>query len=299
MSRSRNEMAEVECPACGQRFHVEVWLVVDHAERPDLVRLLMEGELNAAACPRCGAEGGLNYPLLFHDGSRRLLLCAVPLTVQGPHAVRELVGDLLNGLVEAIPVDERVPYLREVELVAELDGLRSALLEQVGVDEREVDERSLASAIEALLNAAGQVDFQRVIAEQRQVLLTDRAEQALDVVNQNARATGDRELQRRAREAKALLARLRSIVFQRRKALATLLDGLAPLEASEALVLPELKRMLEAIDPQEVYAARITLDVDEQATLDSLVERLAERAEAEHQPEALTFIQRLRALPGQ
>ncbi len=299
MSRSRRELADVHCPRCGQPFQAAVWLVVDRAERPDLVHALMEDDLDVAICPHCSAEGSISHPLLLHDPDRKQVLCALPLSVQGQDAARELVGDLLHGLVATISADEREPYLGEVELVPELDGLRAALIEQALVEDSAAEDRLLADALEELINTGGQLDFQRVIAEHRRLLLTDRAEGALDHIFQDARRSGDRELQRRAREARAILGRMRSIVFNRRRTLAALLDGLAPLSQDELQVLPQLKLMLDAIDPQEVYAARIALAPEDQMTLDGFVQRLAAGAEAAHEPEALTFMRNLQALPQQ
>ena len=299
MPRSRNELADVTCPTCGQPFQAGVWLVIDRAERPDLVHLLLDGEINVATCPHCGAQGGINHPLLFNDSARKEVLCAMPLSVKGPDAARELVGDLLHSLLAAIPPEERQAYLAEVELVPELDGLRAALIEQALGEDQAIDDRLLAGALQDLLNVGGQLDFQRVIAEHRQLLLTEQASEALDGIFKHARRTQDRELQRRAQEAKAILGRLRAIVANRRHTLAELLDDLAPLSEDEAQVVPQLRLMLEAIDPQEVYAARIALTAEQQATLDRLVDRLCERAEAEHQSDVLTFVRNLQALPRQ
>ena len=297
--RSREERADLQCPSCGQPFATTVWLVVDRQERPDLVRRLMDGELNVAVCSHCGAEGGVNHPMLLHDAARQTVYCAVPLSVQGEGAAREMIGDLLRGLIATLPPAERQPYLAEVELVPELDGLRAALIQQALADDASVDDHLLAAAVGELLNSSGQSDFQRVIAEHRQLLLDDRAERALDDIARGARQTQDRELGRRAREARAILGRMRTIVVHRRRALAELLDGLAPLNEEQIAVIPYLQRMLDAVDPQEVYAARIALGDGQQTTLDGLVERLARAAEDARETEALAFIRNLQALPRQ
>ncbi len=57
--------------------------------------------------------------------------------------------------------------------------------------------------------------------------------------------------------------------------------------------------MLDSIDPQEVYAVRISLTSKQQVTVDRLVERLAEQAGKQHQPEALAFLRNLALLPQQ
>src|SRR3712207_2330619 len=122
MSRSRQEPVDLACPSCRRHFQAAVWLVVDRLERPDLVQRLIAGQLDDARCPNCGAEGAINHPLLLHDPARMRVYCALPLSVQGQAAAREMVGDLLEGLVAALPLAERRPYLREVEIVVELDG---------------------------------------------------------------------------------------------------------------------------------------------------------------------------------
>lgn len=55
------------CPACGRRFDLAVWLIVDTAERPDLVARIRDGTIHAVVCPGCGAElGHADAPLLVY-----------------------------------------------------------------------------------------------------------------------------------------------------------------------------------------------------------------------------------------
>ncbi len=299
MPRSQHETADLTCPTCGKLFTADVWLVVDRQERPDLVRLIMDGDLNIARCPHCSTEGGVNHPLLFHDGAHEQVLVALPLTVKGPEAARELVGELLQRLLDTLPEDERKPYLGEIEMVPELDGLRALLIEQTLADDESAIDQLTAIAIQDLLNIGTELDFQRVIAEHRTLLLTDRAEEALNQIFRDARRSKDRDLQRRAQEAKAVLGRLRTIVINRRHALNALLDDLAPLSDEEIAVLPQFRQMLDAIDPQEVYTARISLAPEQRDIIDRLIERLAERAGQEHQTDMVTFLRNLSLLPQQ
>lgn len=299
MSRSQAETADLICPTCGEPFTADVWLVVDRQERPDLIRLIMDGDLNVATCPHCGAEGGVNHPLLLHDGVRQQVIVALPLTVQGETAARELVGDLLTRLLDQIAPDERKPYLGEIELVPELDGLRALLIEQALADEGNAQDQLVALAVQDLLNVSSEDDFQRVIAEQRSLLLTDRAHDALEQLRKDARRAGDDELRRRVQEAQAVLGRFRSILNERRRTLNALLDELAPLSDDEIAVLPQLRLMLQAIDPQEVYAARISISEAQRSTLDRLIDRLAERAAVAQHNEALLFLRNLSLLPQQ
>jgi hypothetical protein len=299
MSRSQSEIADLICPTCGEPFNAEVWLVIDRQERPDLHQLIMDGELNVAQCSRCSAEGGVNHPLLFHDREREQVVVAMPLTVKGEEVARELVGELLARLLDCIPSEDRHPYLGDVELVPELDGLRALLLEQTQADNHAAHDRQLAIALQDLLNVNDAHDFERVISQHRSVLLTDRAETALDDMARNARQSQDRELQRRAKEARAILNRMCMIVTSRRAALNALLDELAPLSDDEIAVLPQLKQMLAAIDPQEAYTARISLTSTKQAIIDQLIERLLKLADEQQQTEELAFLRHLIRLPQQ
>ena len=299
IERSQSANAELTCPSCGKPFTAEVWLVVDRQERPDLVDAIMQGELNVAACPHCGAEGGVNHPLLLHDAQRRQVTVAMPLTVRGEAAARELVGELLGRLLAAVSAADHEPYMGQVELVPELDGLRALLIEQALADQQGAREQLTALAVQDLLNVADQADFEHVIAQHRGLLLGDRAEQVLDEALLEARRAGDGELRVRAREARALLGRLRNVLSARRAGLARLLDELAPLSDGELEVLPELRRMLDAIEPQDVYAARIDLSPARHAAVDGLVERLAERAAAANEAELLSFLRALADLPRQ
>lgn len=50
------------CPACGRGFDFALWLLVDTAERPDLVERIRAGTLHDIVCPHCGAEVGQAWP---------------------------------------------------------------------------------------------------------------------------------------------------------------------------------------------------------------------------------------------
>jgi CHAT domain-containing protein len=56
---------ELNCPKCKQHFSVELWLVVNIAERQDLVERIRAGQLHAFRCPTCEFMGKVNLPLLI------------------------------------------------------------------------------------------------------------------------------------------------------------------------------------------------------------------------------------------
>ncbi|MGB9872982.1 MAG: CpXC domain-containing protein, partial [Anaerolineae bacterium] len=64
MTHSFAQPASLTCPRCGQTFSAEVWLIVDAAERPDLLERLRDGTLHDVTCPHCGHSGQVDAPLL-------------------------------------------------------------------------------------------------------------------------------------------------------------------------------------------------------------------------------------------
>ena len=130
MARSHSERATVTCGSCGQQFEVEVWFIVDAAERPDLREEVLEERLNVVSCPQCHEEGMIDVPVLYHDPEREFLFFALPsreMEVTGEEELRELVATLLSILLNSIPEGERKPYLNTVRVVRGLPALSPAV----------------------------------------------------------------------------------------------------------------------------------------------------------------------------
>ncbi|MGQ9928664.1 MAG: CpXC domain-containing protein, partial [Chloroflexaceae bacterium] len=66
MSPSLSQTASLTCPQCGQEFQAEIWLIVDAAERPDLLERVKRGTLHTLTCPHCGHRGQVDAPLLLY-----------------------------------------------------------------------------------------------------------------------------------------------------------------------------------------------------------------------------------------
>src|SRR5437870_4635916 len=127
MPISQSDYIGLTCPACGTRFEADAWTLIDAAERSDLAQELRDGSLNMVTCPKCGVQTTAGAALLFHDPAGRRVYFAVPPNV-GEHIWRERAQELLYQLVGSLPEDERRPYLGDVQVEQELDGVRRALL---------------------------------------------------------------------------------------------------------------------------------------------------------------------------
>lgn len=242
MPISYSEYIGLTCPACGARFEADAWTLVDTAERSDLAQALREGALNLIACPKCGAETAAGVALLLHDPAGRRVYFAVPPDV-GEHIWRERAQELLYQLVNSLPEDQRRPYLGDVQVEQELDGVRRALLrndrrrgaraqatgdrEQPGTaspsastapspelpapnaESSSPSSESLIEAVRALLAADNDAEFTAIVAA-TPALLGDGADAVVRELADLAYADGQRDVATALRELRLVLGRLRA-----------------------------------------------------------------------------------------
>src|SRR5690242_14680490 len=83
------------------------------------------------SCPPCGYHGPADAPLLFHDpAGRRVYFAAPPGTEE--HEWREQAQPLLYMLVNSLPEEARRPYLGDIQVEQEIEGVRRAVLRRQG-----------------------------------------------------------------------------------------------------------------------------------------------------------------------
>lgn len=168
MSRSFAQSVALPCGNCGQSFMAEVWLIVDAAERPDLVDRIRAETIHTLRCAHCGTDQLIDAPLLFHDGHAQTLIFATQADASDEQN-QGLARQLGQQLIASIPVAERQPYLTSAQVVAGVAGLHDAL---AGIAEQTSDELSLA--LPALMATESPAQVQ-VVAQEHPVLLTAEA----------------------------------------------------------------------------------------------------------------------------
>jgi hypothetical protein len=163
MQISYAEAVPLRCPRCGTEFVNDTYIIVDAAERPDLVAKIVDGTLHDTRCPNCGETGGVAAPLLYHNHERERVLLAVP-PGMGEAEWREVGQTLLWTLIGALPDDARGPYLGNVQAEAGLHGVARVLQQEdlVQSADGEADEElpPIVPAIQALLDAKGAQQLQ-------------------------------------------------------------------------------------------------------------------------------------------
>jgi hypothetical protein len=126
MTISYSDQSPLTCPTCGHAFEAPIWLLVDAAERPDLVAALREGRLNVTACPECGRAEDAGAPLLYHDAAARRVVFVAPEGAR-EYEQREMLRELHTLLMSSIPEEQQRAYLGDVQITMGLYGLRSIL----------------------------------------------------------------------------------------------------------------------------------------------------------------------------
>src|SRR5262245_18960048 len=240
MPVSYSENTALTCPACGQDFAAEIWMLVDAHERPDLAEALYEGALNVVACPHCDYNGPAGAPLLFHDPANRRVYFAAP-SAGAEHEWREQAQSLLYLLVGSLPEEQRQAYLGDVQVEQEVEGVRRAWLRRQGarrglspsapiredskgdrrpaqgvehhvvdapLPEHAADTPPILGAVRALLAADSPEQFAAIVDEHPALLGSD-ADATLAQLAEIAHAQGEREVAAALSEARAALERMR------------------------------------------------------------------------------------------
>ena len=229
MTISYSDQSPLTCPRCGHAFEAPLWLLLDAAERPDLVAALRSGQLNVATCPACGNAEDAGAPLLYHDASARRLVFAAPEGAR-EYEQREMLRELHTLLMSSIPEEQQQAFLGDVQITAGLDGLRS-ILEK---DARRARNRANASAtpppqphasglespasseelpplllgVNALLSANDEREVEGVLAQYPDLLAAD-ADALLAQLADTAANQREHDVAQALGEARRLLRRLR------------------------------------------------------------------------------------------
>lgn len=161
MGNSFAQETEFVCPACEHHFRAGVWLVVDAAERPDLVTQVAADRLHALACPRCHQAGAVDAPLLLYRPGQDPLLVFSPALGSDDAQNEEHAGSLLGLLSEALGPLWHDTWLEQVVVVP-----RAGLVRQLAGAAR--PGTAAANALRAL-QTRDPARYQRLLDDVRQV----------------------------------------------------------------------------------------------------------------------------------
>ena len=198
---------QVKCPTCGQPYIAQVQSIIDTEQQPELKDQLLRGRLNVATCPYCGGKGMLSVPLLYHDPSKELLLCWMPVEYHLRSEDQErLIGTMTNALMETLPPEKRRGYLLQPRTVFGVQRLVEEILEADGITREMRDEQAkIARLLQDLLDRLDDEEQLKALVAQRREELTYGLFLMLSASLEMAREDGD---ERRAQRLAHLRERL-------------------------------------------------------------------------------------------
>lgn len=247
MARSFAETVELTCAGCRSAFSDKIWLIVDAAERPDLVERIVDQTLHVAQCPNCGTEQPFDAPVLFHAAAEQLLIFAAA-EQSTPSKDQQVAQQLGQRLISAIPIAERATYLTSAHIVTGVDGLRRVLL-----DEESSAGDELSAALPPLMEATSSAAV-RSVAEAYPILMTEEALEHLEAYVRRLRESDQADLALALEQRIAVLRHAQpnpTLSF-----IQALLDAASPDERRALLtsrpqdVTPEVPTILEALADQ-------------------------------------------------
>ncbi len=235
----------VTCPACGHGFDFAVWLIVDAAERPDLVQRIRAGALHDVTCPRCAAAiGGVDAPLLVYTpaaGGRGDPVPPRPAIIFSPSQGTTVEQDQQQaaGLVGLLR--ERLGGAWQDDWLAQgLPNLPREILPTALSDDPGAALREMAEGVQAELERLRQEDPEAFAR------LEEAAHAALAEDEESAEETEGPSPQEIPEEIRDLAAALESLPADQREALTELFARAGSAEAAEAALAerPDLQAAL-------------------------------------------------------
>ena len=161
---------QLTCPQCGTPYSAEVHQVVDSRRTPELKQRLLNGTLNVAVCPSCGAGGQMATLLLFHDPEYETFMVHVPQELNLDHMQREqVIGQLTKQVMDDTPPEERRAYMFQPEIMLNWQTFMEKVLETEGITpEMIARQKKQSELLQTLIKADKDV---------QDVLLTERADE--------------------------------------------------------------------------------------------------------------------------
>jgi hypothetical protein len=159
-------VTRVACPACRQPFQTPVQQIFDVKEDPSAKARVINGIINIARCPHCGAQGAMNVPFLYHDPEQELALVYMPMEVGGDREQREqIIGRLTRRVMDQLPSEERKAYLLQPEVFLTMDNLTKRILKEEGVTEEMLEaQRQKAELLQRMVDAASDEALEAMIS---------------------------------------------------------------------------------------------------------------------------------------
>ncbi|MBK7894769.1 MAG: hypothetical protein IPJ90_07775 [Anaerolineaceae bacterium] len=158
---------QLTCPQCGTPYTAEIHQVVDSKHTPQLKQRLLNGQLNLAVCPKCGAGGQMATLMLFHDADHEMFMVHVPQELHLNQMQREqMIGQLTKQVMDEMPPEERRAYMFQPQIMLNWQTFMEKVLETEGITPEMIARQKKQSELLQTLMRADK-DVQDVLLKER------------------------------------------------------------------------------------------------------------------------------------
>jgi hypothetical protein len=146
---------QLTCPNCGFPYSAEVHQLVDARRTPELKQRLLNGTLNVAVCPQCGAGGQMTTILVYHDPEYQMLLVYLPHEMHLSEVERErMIGRMSQEVLNHTPPEERKAYMLQPQTILNMQTFMEKVLETEGVTKEMIErQKKQAELLRDLIRA--------------------------------------------------------------------------------------------------------------------------------------------------
>ena len=158
---------QITCPQCGTPYTAEIHQVVDSKRTPQLKQQLLNGQLNVAVCPQCGAGGQMATLMLFHDPDHEMFMIHVPQELNLNQMQREqMIGQLTKQVMDEMPPEDRRAYMFQPQIMLNWQTFMEKVLETEGITPEMIARQKKQSELLQTLMRADK-DVQDVLLQER------------------------------------------------------------------------------------------------------------------------------------
>lgn len=152
----------IRCSNCGQPIQARIVSFLDAQAEPALKAQLINQQLNRVQCQSCGTVNTVAVPLLYHDGSKELLVAFVPMELNvGKDQIERIIGDLMKLL----PKENFKGYMFNPRRTLTMQGLIEMVLNADGVTPEMINEAKARTALVQQFVESSDEELEKLIAQ--------------------------------------------------------------------------------------------------------------------------------------
>ncbi len=156
---------QVVCPQCKSQVRSLVFPIQDYGANPELLNMLLSGQLDTLKCSGCGNALHLNSPVMVHLPQKEFLGVVVAESGSSQGPAQTLIGQLSANFMAKVAPADRKGYMLTPRQYMSMSRLHDTLWEFQGIT-REMRQRQQAQMVllQRLIAAGDQVeDLQRLL----------------------------------------------------------------------------------------------------------------------------------------